>query len=192
MTADSRLNEAVTALVNEVAALRHRLDALESGPARQLAAEGAENESFEQIMPQRAEINPDPAVADWWSTRLAAWVRWLVHTYRLQETVPPCWAEHPQLVEELTASWLMWHDAWLTPSTPASPTHWHAALAAAVARIRSLWPVACTTAGHKSSFPPPWQRGNVRVADPRVSPRCARDCVARSLVAVRCRVRVRR
>lgn len=158
MNADPRLQQAIAALVDEVAALRHRLEALENGGTGRLDPDAVDSEPFEQIMPQRVEVNPDPAVADWWATRLAAWVRWLVHTYRLQETLPPCWAEHPQLVEELTAAWLMWHDAWLTPSTPAAPVHWHAALAAALARIRSLWPIACTSTNHKSATASRWPR----------------------------------
>jgi len=69
-------------------------------------------------------------------TELRGWVDWLVERYRLGATrhqIPPCWAEHPVAVEELTAlmvAWkaayanrnrgpsddlIGWHDRWLWP-----------------------------------------------------------------------------
>lgn len=37
---------------------------------------------------------------------LVGWVEWLVTTYRRDATLRPCWAWHPDVVEELRGLWL--------------------------------------------------------------------------------------
>ena len=44
--------------------------------------------------------------------QLRAWVAWIRHRYPLAKRVPACWAEHPEVVEELTALWLAWQQAY--------------------------------------------------------------------------------
>lgn len=44
--------------------------------------------------------------------QLKDWVSWLRHRYPLAKKIPPCWPDHPELVEELTALWLAWHAAY--------------------------------------------------------------------------------
>ncbi|MGH3623488.1 MAG: hypothetical protein ACRDQ5_17100 [Sciscionella sp.] len=44
--------------------------------------------------------------------RLDAWVGWAVATYRLHPVIPPCWAEHPLIVQELIGLALAWQLAW--------------------------------------------------------------------------------
>lgn len=44
--------------------------------------------------------------------QLTDWVDWIRSRYPLARKVPPCWAEHPELVEELTALWLAWQQAY--------------------------------------------------------------------------------
>src|SRR5690349_12795256 len=41
--------------------------------------------------------------------QLTEWVVWLRGRYPLARKIPGCWADHPELVEELTALWLAWH-----------------------------------------------------------------------------------
>lgn len=36
---------------------------------------------------------------------LQVWVSWFVDRYHLADEVPPCWARHPALVDELNALW---------------------------------------------------------------------------------------
>lgn len=48
-------------------------------------------------------------------TELRSWVEWLVERYELGSTrhqVPPCWAEHPVAVEELTGLMVSWKAAY--------------------------------------------------------------------------------
>jgi hypothetical protein len=58
--------------------------------------------------------------------QLRGWVDWLRGRYPLAKRVPPCWAEHPEVVEELTALWLAWHAAYETENPPlTAPADWH-------------------------------------------------------------------
>jgi hypothetical protein len=58
---------------------------------------------------------------------LAEWVGWVRGRYPLARQIPPCWWRHPELVEELTALWLAWKDAYATKHAHlAAPADWHA------------------------------------------------------------------
>jgi hypothetical protein len=67
---------------------------------------------------------------------LTDWVTWLVDRYQLDHTrhqIPPCWAEHPVAVEELTGLMVSWKAAYTGPDRPPSDNliAWH---------DRWLWP----------------------------------------------------
>ena len=53
---------------------------------------------------------------------LGEWVAWLILRYALDHrTVPPCWAAHGALVEELSALHTAWRSrVWPRPSTAAA------------------------------------------------------------------------
>lgn len=58
---------------------------------------------------------------------LADWVGWVRGRYPLARQIPLCWWRHPELVEELTALWLAWKDAYATKHAHlAAPADWHA------------------------------------------------------------------
>lgn len=44
--------------------------------------------------------------------RLGTWVAWLVDTYRLHGVIPPCWALHRIVFEELAGLRVAWAGAW--------------------------------------------------------------------------------
>lgn len=46
---------------------------------------------------------------------LGEWVVWFVRTYRLWSVIPPCWAAHPVLFEELAGLRVAWAGAWTDP-----------------------------------------------------------------------------
>jgi hypothetical protein len=57
---------------------------------------------------------------------LREWVTWLRDRYPIAKRVPACWAEHPEVVEELTALWLAWHAAYEKVDAPlTAPAEWH-------------------------------------------------------------------
>jgi len=54
------------------------------------------------------------------------WVGWLVDHYSLDRRhVPQCWAEHWELVEELSALRLAWEGAYATTAHADAPLAWH-------------------------------------------------------------------
>ena len=60
-----------------------------------------------------------------WS-QLLEWVTWLRSRYPLARKVPACWAEHPELVEELTALWLAWQAAYqIRDASLTAAIDWH-------------------------------------------------------------------
>ena len=58
--------------------------------------------------------------------QLTDWVDYLRSRYPLARKIPACWAEHPELVEELTALWLAWQGAYQDRDAPlTAPVDWH-------------------------------------------------------------------
>jgi len=67
---------------------------------------------------------------------LDLWVTWLTDRYQLDHrTVPACWQEHGELVEELSALHLAWQGSFASSSAPDEPLRWHERFASARARI---------------------------------------------------------
>jgi hypothetical protein len=57
---------------------------------------------------------------------LTDWVGWIRHRYPLARHIPACWAEHPEVVEELTALWLAWQAAYVdTDGSLTAAAEWH-------------------------------------------------------------------
>jgi hypothetical protein len=64
------------------------------------------------------------------------WVAWLVDRYSLDHrTIPPCWAEHGALLEELSALRTGWLTAYSDTSPADRPLDWHSQFAAARPRL---------------------------------------------------------
>lgn len=58
--------------------------------------------------------------------QLGDWVGWIRHGYPLAKKIPACWAEHPEIVEELTALWLAWQAAYEQPDAQlTAAADWH-------------------------------------------------------------------
>ncbi|MEQ1698946.1 MAG: hypothetical protein ABMA25_02500 [Ilumatobacteraceae bacterium] len=101
---------------------------------------------IEMIQPRRPELLGD-ADREAWAADLHAWSSWLIQTFQLQSTFPPCWTQHGALVEELTALWLGWSGVWLSGTDPTGPSSWHYQLDMAVQRI-PRWKVSCDSTVH--------------------------------------------
>ena len=53
-------------------------------------------------------------------------VGWIRHRYPLARRIPECWADHPEIVEELTALWLAWQGAYVERDAPlTAAAEWH-------------------------------------------------------------------
>lgn len=67
---------------------------------------------------------------------LDRWVVWLVARYRLDHrTVPPCWASHGEVIEELSALRQAWAVAYASLGSADGPLTWHERFAHARARL---------------------------------------------------------
>jgi hypothetical protein len=70
------------------------------------------------------QLNPYETTRTWQA--LADWVGWLRGRYPLANRVPLCWWRHPELVEELTALWLAWREAYIDKGAPLTGgADWH-------------------------------------------------------------------
>jgi len=84
-------------------------------------------------------------------SQLTDWVSWLRSRYPLAKKIPPCWAKHPEIVEELTALWLAWQHAYAEAEGPlTAAADWHDRwLPGLVQRLeRGPHAINCSSSGH--------------------------------------------
>ena len=104
------------------------------------------------IAARRPELlNLDDQVA-WWND-LKTWTFWMVRTFRQERRIPPCWPQHPAIVEELMALWLFWQACWLPGDDPSRPAGWLQQLDLSLSRIDRLWKLPCTPQEHQEPTP---------------------------------------
>lgn len=115
-----------------LARLRHDLDQLASETTDTYADLLAKLDDLDRSStPARAptawcwrNLGPEGEKELW--RQLNDWVTWLRGRYPLARKIPKCWADHPEVVEELTALWLAWHAAYETTDAPlTAPADWH-------------------------------------------------------------------
>jgi hypothetical protein len=84
---------------------------------------------------------------------LADWISWLLQRYTLDyRTIPPCWASHGALVEELSALRTGWLTAYAQDARGDAPLHWHTDFAAARQRLTDCTArTGCRPAEHRSA-----------------------------------------
>jgi hypothetical protein len=108
---------------------------------------------------------PGPDLPDWdtltgparqaaWAD-LAAWVTWLHDRYELsiEERLPHCWADHPGLVEELSAlrAWRL--EIWNSPQPSGQAArYWHAEMRQTIAAALTFYAAGCRV-GHHAAQP---------------------------------------
>ena len=114
-----------------------RIEALEHAHQGGIGTETRTDFRFDQYPPadtdadQLAQIKR--ALAAW--QRLAAWVEWLVATYKLTAVIPPCWPEHPTVREELIGLRVAWTGAWSQRASHEAIVIFHEKLAGARTRL---------------------------------------------------------
>jgi len=118
-----------------IARLRQDLDRLAEEMTDTLANLLVRGETVEATPPDRPggmgvtswcwrDLGPTGTEALW--KELTDWVAWIRHRYPLARKIPGCWAEHPELVEELTALWLAWQGAYQDRDAAlTAPADWH-------------------------------------------------------------------
>jgi hypothetical protein len=117
-----------------IAQLRRDLDELTSELTDALASVLGRVEAVENSSPVGVGGSPTswcwrglgPAGREELWNQLSDWVRWIRGRYPLARRIPPCWADHPEIVEELTALWLAWVQAYEDRDTPlTAAADWH-------------------------------------------------------------------
>lgn len=86
---------------------------------------------------------------------LAAWVTWLHDRYELsvEERLPHCWAQHPGLIEELSAlrAWRL--ETWNAPQPSGQAArYWHAEMRQTITAALTFYAAGCR-AGHRDAQP---------------------------------------
>lgn len=89
---------------------------------------------------------------------LDAWVRWLVARYAIDpREIPPCWAEHGDLLEELSALHTAHRAAFDPAGPPTGPADWHTVLANTRARLQlAVARTGCRAGQHRLPNAPEW------------------------------------
>ena len=101
-------------------------------------------------------LSPEASAEQW--AVLDAWVRWLVRRYAIDpREIPPCWARHGDLLEELSALHTAHRAAFDPAGPPTGPSDWHANLANTRARLQhSVSRTGCRGGQHRDSPIPDW------------------------------------
>lgn len=107
---------------------------------------------------------------------LTTWVQWLTNRYRLdQRTIPPCWAHHGELVEELSALHTAWLSSYALTSPGGAPLAWHEALATCRTRMQdSTARSGCSRHGCRACAEGRWDAAALRQRKSERNPRVGR------------------
>ena len=81
--------------------------------------------------------------------QLREWTAWLIGRYRLvlEDRLPTCWPQHPELIEELWALRGWRAEAYGPEGTGQSAVYWHQALVTFLGHVSGWWAGGCR-AGH--------------------------------------------
>lgn len=95
-------------------------------------------------------MNEPERVLAW--QQLRDWTVWLVNRYRLtlEDRLPGCWPQHPELIEELWALRAWRAEAYSREGNGQSAVYWHQALVGFLGHVSSWWAGGCR-AGHAST-----------------------------------------
>jgi hypothetical protein len=86
--------------------------------------------------------------------QLRDWSTWLISRYRLtlEDRIPACWPQHPELIEELWALRAWRHEAYGPDGSGQSAVYWHQALTTFLTHVCAWWAGGCR-AGHTNPDP---------------------------------------
>jgi hypothetical protein len=110
---------------------------------------------------QLGETDHAPALPEWhqmtepdyvlaWA-QLREWTAWLASRYRLalEDRLPHCWPQHPELIEELWALRAWRAEAYGPEGAGQSAVYWHQALVTFLTHVSVWWAGGCR-AGHQN------------------------------------------
>ena len=104
------------------------------------------------VLTEWHEMTPGQMAAEW--AGLRAWVTWLRDRYELtvEERLPRCWAQHPGLIEELSALRAWRAEIWSSgqPGTGQAALYWHSELRRVIQAATTVYAAGCRT-GHRGA-----------------------------------------
>ncbi len=116
----------------------------EAGAAASASGEDEESYGYQPV--NWREMDAETAAAA--MTELDEWVEWILSRYPIPpKLVPPCWAEHGWLVEELSALHVGWLVCFDPEDSGLGPLQWHERFYQGRERIRG-WNGQCTSNEH--------------------------------------------
>ncbi len=138
--------QTVRALIRGLNTLREAVEDLAEQHADLTRRVGSQGKDAVPGVLRWAELDRDSAEQMWaW---LIDWVGWAVHHFELQEEVPPCWARHWPLVEELTGLCASWHVSTDADASAEALLRWLEALHRARPRLREWDHTKCRNGKH--------------------------------------------
>jgi len=85
---------------------------------------------------------------------VADWIEWLLTRYPLSHAMPPCWPDHPEMVEEIVAAHQAWTSAYRSSdASPYGPAEWHERwLPGLEQRLTTRWKARRCEDGHRPTL----------------------------------------
>jgi hypothetical protein len=110
---------------------------------------GADETGSAPKLPEWHEMTEPEYVLAW--AQLREWTAWLLSRYRLtlEDRLPQCWPQHPEVIEELWALCARRLEAYGPDGSGQSAVYWHQALVTFLTHVSSWWAGGCR-AGHTS------------------------------------------
>jgi hypothetical protein len=116
------------------------------------AGSGLDEDGPAGVLREWHDMTPGQLIVEW--AGLRAWVRWLTGRYELtvEDRLPPCWALHPGLVEELYALRAWRHEIYSSGQAGMGQAarYWHAELRAVIQAATTAYAAGCRT-GHRGA-----------------------------------------
>lgn len=115
--------------------------------ASALGRDGSKESKTPTLLTEWHTMSRSDAVLAW--EELCGWTTWLVSRYRLtvEDRLPACWPQHPELIEELWALRAWRAEAYSSEGTGQSAVYWHQALVTFLSHVSGWWAGGCR-AGH--------------------------------------------
>jgi hypothetical protein len=169
VTDDAYLQRLVSAIEAQQATIERLVEIIDN-EQRQRTRPGAKPAGTGPDQPGPRSDTPQPSVVNWERVRgrerliawrdLSAFVEVLVVRYGLQLELRPCWWQHPDAVEELTALWHIKQHCYRAGAELVAPMMWMDNLAKIRARLRIIF-IPCKER-HVDATVPMWMPDRVR------------------------------
>ena len=158
------VSDGLQAILDAIQAQQRSIDrlveALQLAALDKLTLDGVEPETKPAVkLINWMEINGEERLVAWHG--LVSFVHTIVEHYGLQLTIRPCWWQHVDAVEELTALWLFHQQCNADPANLGAAMNWRDTFARCRDRLREMF-VSCRDAHVDARLGGTWMTEDVR------------------------------